>query len=94
MAAHDDVLDLKPRLWGVNASFPLPIVPTRTNEANTLWAGRRGGLNLEVLDGILEHTLERVIVVDNEVGHVPVHEEFARLAADNFVGRHTGIRAA
>jgi hypothetical protein len=54
----------------------------------------KGKTDLEVLDGVLEHALEGIVIVHDEVGNVPVHEEFARIAADDLVGSDASVRAA
>jgi len=59
------------------------------------WGGGGQGCerDLQVLDSVLEDGLDRVVVVDDEVGNVPVHKELAGAAAHNLIGWHTRIRA-
>jgi len=54
----------------------------------------KGKTDLEVLDGVLEYALEGIVIIHDEVGNVPVHEEFARIAADDLVGSDASVRAA
>lgn len=49
-------------------------------------------LNLQGVDGILQHGETVEVGVDDKVSDVAVHEELARQEPDDFIRRHTAVR--
>jgi hypothetical protein len=66
----------------------------RTHTAAAVVAHHHDVLHLEVIHGELDHRQRIQVRGHHHVGHVAVHEHFARLQPGDLVGRHPAVRAA